>query len=68
MRIRRRQTLALPTRTYKRIQLVLDPKLYKTQRKLVGQRVVAEGTLFGAHTAHHRTDVLLTVRTLAKAE
>ena len=27
--------------------------------KLVGQRIVVRGTLFGAHTAHHHTDVLM---------
>jgi hypothetical protein len=27
--------------------------------KLVGQRITVKGTLFGAHTAHHHTDVLM---------
>lgn len=52
----------------RRVQLVLDDKAYKTHKDLVGKRVVATGTLFGAHTGHHHTPVLLTVNTLAKAE
>jgi hypothetical protein len=28
-------------------------------RKLVGLRITVKGTLFGAHTAHHHTDVLM---------
>lgn len=27
--------------------------------KLIGQRIVVRGTLFGAHTGHHHTDVLM---------
>jgi hypothetical protein len=34
----------------------------------VTKRVTAKGTLFGAHTEHHRTDVLLTVETLTTNE
>ena len=44
------------------LQLVLEPAMYKTYRKLVNKRVVASGTLFGAHTIHHRTPVLLMIR------
>lgn|SRR5215471_10907545 len=51
------------------IQLVfLDHSIYKTQANLVGKRVVVTGTLFGEHTGHHHTPVLLTVKTLAAAE
>jgi hypothetical protein len=50
------------------MQLVVGPGDYKRYRSLVGKRVVAEGTLFGQHTAHHYTAVLLTVNKLAKAK
>jgi hypothetical protein len=30
--------------------------------------IFATGTLFGEHTAHHRTPVLLTVHTMAAAK
>jgi hypothetical protein len=52
----------------RRVQLVLDGTAYKTHKDLVGKQVVATGTLFGRHTGHHHTPVLLTVSTLAKAE
>jgi Domain of unknown function (DUF4431) len=47
------------------IQLVLTPDAYAACKELVGKRVVASGTLFGAITGHHHTPVLLTVRTLS---
>ena len=51
-----------------KVQMVFrDVNIYKTQKDLVGKRVVAKGTLFGAHTGHHHTPVLLTVSTLTKA-
>jgi hypothetical protein len=34
---------------------------YPQYRSLMGKRIVARGTLFGAQTGHHHTDVLLTV-------
>ncbi|SRR5579872_805547 len=46
------------------IQLVLQPQQYAQHKSLVGTRVSATGTLFGEHTGHHHTPVLLTVRTL----
>jgi hypothetical protein len=49
------------------IQLVVSAELYKKYKQLVGRRIVATGTLFGEHTAHHRTSVLLTVKTIAAA-
>jgi hypothetical protein len=53
----------------RKIQLVfMDPKAYKSYRSLVGKKVVAKGTLFGSLTIHHRTSVLLTVTSIAKAE
>lgn len=35
-------------------------------RKLIGKNVVVRGTLFRAHTGHHYTDVVLTVRSVQK--
>ena len=51
-------------RGIKSVQLVLQPDDYKQYANLVGKKVIATGTLFGAHTAHHRTPVLLTVKQL----
>jgi hypothetical protein len=48
----------------KRVQLVLDPEMYKRYRNLIGKSVTVSGTLFGAHTAHHHTSVLLSIITL----
>jgi len=53
----------------RRIQLVLhDEGAYDKYHRLLGKRVVATGTLYGSHTAHHKTPVLLEVHTLAKAK
>jgi hypothetical protein len=49
------------------VQLVVEPKLYKSHASLIGRHVVATGTLFGAISGHHHTPVLLSVRTLAGA-
>ena len=47
------------------LQLVFaDGRPYVEYRALVGQRVRATGSLFGAQTGHHHTEVLLTVRDL----
>ena len=46
------------------IQLVLTPEQYKRSKDMVRSKVVATGTLFGEHTAHHHASVLLTVQTL----
>ena len=50
------------------LQLVVPNGFYPRYRSLVGQHVSISGTLFGEHTIHHRTSVLLTVKTLAKAD
>jgi len=52
----------------RRVQLVLDPSVYKQYGNLVGKRITVTGTLFGAHTGHHHTPVLVTVKTLQKAK
>jgi hypothetical protein len=49
------------------IQLVLQPEQYQQRKEMIGRKVVATGTLFGEHTGHHHTPVLLTVRTLEEA-
>lgn len=46
------------------IQLVIQPEQYQQHKGMVGRKVLATGTLFGEHTGHHHTPVLLTVRTL----
>jgi hypothetical protein len=43
------------------VQLVLNKEDGERVRDLLGKRVVATGTLLGAHTGHHHTPVLLTV-------
>jgi hypothetical protein len=56
-----------PARTgVARIQMVLDQQRSRQYADLIGKRVVATGTLFGEHTGHHHTKVLLTVTTLAR--
>lgn len=51
------------------VQLVMNPELdfYKTKKYLMGQKVSVQGTLFPQHTGHHKTDVLITVESLEKA-
>jgi hypothetical protein len=49
------------------IQLVVKPEQYQQHKGLVGRKVLATGTLFGEHTGHHHTPVLLTVRTLGES-
>ena len=41
------------------VQLVLDGALLDRAKSLRGKYVVASGSLFGAHTGHHRTPLLL---------
>lgn len=51
----------------RQIQLVFgDSGAFEKYRGLPSTKVTATGTLFGGHTGHHRTPVLLTVKTLAK--
>ncbi len=45
----------------RRVQLVLDQVPYKRYKELLGRRVVATGSLFGAHAGYHHTPILLTV-------
>jgi len=50
------------------IQLVLETAMYKTYSLLIGRQVVVQGTLFGAHTGHHHTPVLLNVKSIESAD
>ena len=43
------------------VQLVLEADMFAKYRGLLGKRVRAMGTLFGEHTNHHFTPVLLDV-------
>jgi hypothetical protein len=55
-------------RNVREIQLAFpDAKTYERQKNLVGKSVTAKGTLFGSHTGHHHTAVVLTVTALIKA-
>jgi hypothetical protein len=50
------------------MHLVIPAEFYSKYKELLGKQVTVTGTLFGAHTAHHRTPVLLTVKTMAAAK
>ena len=50
------------------LQMAVDPETYRKQGNLVGKRVVVTGTLFGEHTAHHHTPVLISVTRLRAAK
>ena len=43
------------------VQLLLNKEADERARSLSGKRVQTAGTLFGAHTGHHHTPVVLTV-------
>jgi hypothetical protein len=45
-----------------RVQLVLDPGQYKKFLPLLEQKVAVSGKLFSAHTGHHHTKLLITVK------
>jgi len=48
----------------KNVQLVLNESEYNIYRELMGKKVQATGTLFGAHSAHHHTRVLLNIQNI----
>jgi len=50
-----------------RVQLVLDASVTPAYSNFFERDVEVTGTLFGSHTAHHHTKVLMTVETLAAA-
>lgn len=52
------------------VQLVIMPAvldLYETKKLLLGKNVMAKGTLFPQMSGHHKTNVLITVESLEKA-
>lgn len=52
------------------VQLVIMPTvldLYETKRSLMGKNVIVKGTLFPQMSGHHKTNVLITVESLEKA-
>ena len=49
------------------VQLNVDPDVYKSQRALLGKRVVVSGRLSHGIAGHHHTRVLLDVSSLEKA-
>ena len=59
----------VPERRVTDMQLVLDGDGYTRFRKFMGGRISVRvtGKLFHAHTAHHRTSVLLTVEDMQKS-
>ena len=57
-----------PEQSVTDLQLVLDEKQYAQLRRMPGKKihVVMSGKLFHAHTAHHRTSVLLSVSSIKR--
>ena len=56
------QSFEVPEADIREIQLVVSKDAHwKTVRRLMGKRALVTGTLFHAHTGHHRTKVLVTV-------
>jgi hypothetical protein len=43
------------------VQLVLTTEMFKKYRAQLNKKIEASGTLFGGHTQHHFTDVLMIV-------
>ena len=48
------------------VQLVLTAEQMRRARSLLNQKITVSGTLFGAHTQHHFTEVLLIVSEITK--
>ena len=46
------------------VHLVMEAKEFGRLRALTGRSVVANGTLYHKHTAHHHADILLTVKNI----
>ncbi len=59
----------VPETDIRELQLVLTkPSHWKAVKRLVGKPVVITGTLFHAHTGHHRTKVLIQVTELSRKQ
>ena len=48
-----------------KVQLVVQPKQYNSYRNLIGHKVTVTGTLFHSISGHHKTKVLISVKTMA---
>jgi hypothetical protein len=63
-----RESLEVPETGVREVQLVVTKDAYwKTIRRLMGKRARVTGTLFHAHTGHHRTKVLINVSQIRAA-
>ncbi len=47
--------------------VIMKDARWKTVRRLMGKRAIVTGTLFHAHTGHHRTKVLIDVASIRPA-
>jgi hypothetical protein len=62
------QGFDVPETGIREMQLVVTKDAHwKTIRRLMGKRAIVTGTLFHAHTAHHRTKVLVDVANMRAA-
>ncbi len=62
------QGFDVPESGIRKIQLVVTKDAHwKIVRRLMGNRATLTGTLFHAHTGHHRTKVLLHVANIRAA-
>jgi hypothetical protein len=58
----------VPETHIRKMQLVVTKDAHwKTVRRLMGKRAIVTGTLFHAHTGHHRTKVLIEVANIRAA-
>jgi hypothetical protein len=63
-----REGLDVPETSVREVQLVVTKDAHwKTIRRLMGKRAKVTGTLFHAHTGHHRTRVLIDVSRIRAA-
>ena len=62
------QGFDVPETRIEEMQLVVtNDAHWKTVRRLMGKHAIVTGTLFHAHTGHHRTKVLVDVATIRAA-
>ena len=62
------QGMDVPETDVREVQLAITTNAHWTiARRLVGKRVTVTGTLFHAHTGHHRTKVLIDVSNIRAA-
>ena len=62
------QGIDVPETSIREMQLVITKDAHwKTVRRLMGKRAIVAGTLFHAHTGHHRTKVLIDVANIRAA-